>query len=263
MVGWNLIIAIIMAFWPTHDDPNRQTVLVALWDSGGSMNAVALMASYYKRVTLYMLRGNPTESPAGPGAKGAQSHQVAAGQGSKAGSDDICPTVENVPLVREEQKGAPEGSSLSNAKCGASDLLWGLLFVFIALAMTVGNVIAGILVPVCLSIGNVAPPAKDAIFYPDVPLYLTAGDNGTGASRLVSLVVPPVLRALGSIEASKVTVRKRVNVVVQTGDGFSEATYNYSVTGVDMGLQSDPKLQLKVKGSCRTDYTWLLNSTEQ
>jgi len=263
MVGWNLIIAIVMAFWPTHDDPNRQTVLVALWNSGESMNAITLMASYCIRVIHYMLGDNPAEGPSGLEAKGAQSHQGVAGQGSKTGSNDICPTIESVLLVREEQNRTSEGSAPSNAKCRVSDLLWGLLFVFIALAMTVGNIIAGILVPVQLSMGNVAPPAKDAIFYPDITLYGTGVGNVTGVPRLVPLFSPPVLRALGSIEASEVTVRKRVNVVVQTVDGSSEATYNYSVTGVDMGLQSDPKLQLKVKGSCRTDYTWLLNSTKQ
>jgi len=263
MVGWNLIIAIIMAFWPTHDDPNRQTVLVALWNSGEPMNAMTLTASYCKRVTRFMLKGNPTESPPGSGAKGAQSHQGAAGQGSKTSSNGICPTIESVLPVREEQNGTSEGSAASNAKCGVSDLLWSLLFVFIALVMTVGNVIAGILVPVQLSMGNVAPAAKDHIFYPNKLLYEITDDNGAGFSKLGSLFAPSALRALGSIEASKVTVRERVYIDVQTFYGSVHAIYNYNVTGVDMGLQSDPKLQLRVKGSCRTDYTWLTSSTEQ
>ena len=263
MVGWNLIIAIIMAFWPTHGDPNRQTVLVALWNSGESMNAMKLMASYCRRVTQYMLKGNPTESPSGSGAKRALSHEGAAGQGSKIGSNDICPTIESVLPVRVEQNMTSEGSTVPNAKCGISDLLWSLLFVFIALAMTVGNVIAGILVPVQLSMGNVAPPAKDAIFYPNILLYSIPNDNGAGFSKLSSLFAPSALRALGSIEASKATVRKRVQIDFQTVSGSARALYSYHVSGVDMGLQSDPKLQLRVKGSCRTDYTWLTNSTEQ
>jgi len=263
MVGWNFIIAIIMAFWPTHDDPNHQTVLVALWNSGESTNAMTLMTSFCKRVIRHMVGDNPAEAPSGLEAKGAQPHQGVPYQSSKTGSNDICPTIEGVLPIREEQNGTSEGSAASNAKCGVSDLLWGLLFVFIALAMTVGNIIAGILVPVHLSMGNVAPAAKDAIFYPDLLLYASVDANGTGGYRLGSLFAPPVLRALGSIEPSQVTVRERVKVDVQVDDGSAEATYNYSVTGVDMGLQSDLKLQLKVNGSCRTDYTWLLNSTKQ
>jgi len=262
MIGWNLIIAIIMVFWPTRNDPNRQTVLVALWNSGESTNAMTLMVSYCKRVIQHMAGDNPAEAPSGLGANGAQPNQGVAGQGSKTGSNDICPTIESVPPIREEQNRTSEGSSASDAKCELSDLLWSLLFVFIALAMTVGNVTAGILVPVHLSMGNVAPAAKDAIFYPDLRLYNSADNNGTGGSKLGSLFAPSVLRALGSTDASGVTVRERVKVVVQTYGGSAQATYNYNVTGVDMGLQSDPKLKLKVQGSCRTDYTWILNSTD-
>jgi len=263
MVGWNLIIAIITAFWPTHEDPNRQTVLVALWNSGESTNAMTLMISYCKRVIQHMFGDNPAEAPSDPEAEGARSHQGAAGPDSKTGSDGICPTVESVPPLRKNRNGTSEASSSPNAKCGVRDLLWGLLFIFIALAMTVGNVIAGILVPVQLAMGNVAPPAKDSIFYPDFELYISADDNGAGSSRLGSLFAPSVLRALGSTEASKVTASGRVKVDVQTDGDSVKATYNYSVTGVDMGLQSDPKLELRVKGSCRTDYEWLLDSTEQ
>jgi len=262
MIGWNLIIAIIMAFWPTHGDPNRQTVLVALGNSGESMNAMTLMAFYCKRVILYMLGDNPEEAPSDPEAKGDRSRPGVACQSSKTNSNDIGP-VESAPLAREKQNGTLEGSSESNAKCGASELLWGLLFVFIALAMTVGNVVAGILVPVQLSMGNVAPPAKDAIFYPDITLYNSTDDNGAGVSRLNSLFAPSTLRALGSVEVSGATVRKRVYVYAHAHGGSAEAVYNYNVTGVDMGLQSDPGLQLRVKGSCRTDYTWLVNSTDQ
>jgi len=262
MVGWNLIIAIITAFWHTHEDPNRQTVLVALWNSGESTNAMTLMISYCKRVIQHMFGDNPAEA-SDPEAEGARSHQGAAGPDSKTGSDGISPTVERVSPVRENRNGTSEASSASNAKCGVRDLLWGLLFIFIALSMTVGNVIAGILVPVQLAMGNVAPPAKDSIFYPDFELYTSANDNGAGSSRLGSLFAPSALRALGSTEASKVTASGRVKVDVQTNDNSVKATYNYSVTGVDMGLQSDPKLELRVKGSCGTDYEWLLDSTEQ
>ena len=262
MIGWNLILAIIMAFWPTRGDPNRQTALVALWNSGEPMNATTLMATFCKRLILYMLGGNPEEASSDSEAEGDPSHQAVSGLHSETGSNDTGSTIESAPLVRGKRSGFLEGSSSSNEKGGVSNLLWGLLFVSIALAMTVGNVVAGILIPVQLSMGNVAPPAKDAIFYPDVQLY-TSTNSGAGLSKLNSLFAASALRALGSIEASEVTVRKRVYVDVQTSGRNARAVYNYNVTGVDMGLQSDPKLQLRVNGSCRTDYTWLTNSTKQ
>jgi len=260
MIGWNLILAIIMAFWPTRGDPNRQTALAALWNSGEPMNATTLMATFCKRLILYMLWGNPEEASSDSEAEGDPSHHAVAGLHSETGSNDTGSTVESLPLVREKPSGISEGSS------PISNLLWGLLFVFIALAMTVGNVVACILIPVQLSMGNVAPPAKEAIFYPDVQLYTSAKYNQAGRSKLNSLFAASALRALGSIEsieASEVTVRKRVNVDVQTSGRDARVVYNYNVTGVDMGLQSDPKLQLRVNGSCHTDYTWLMNSTKQ
>lgn len=228
MVGWNLIIGIVMAFWPTDGDPNRQTALVALWNSGESLNAFALMSDYCKRMITAMLghRPDPT-STAGTRCTGRS------------------------------------GSSASKAKCGASNLLWGLLFAFLALSMTVGNVVSGILVPVELVMGNLVPPAKGVIFYPDVAFYSREDDNSAGFAKLNSLRAPAALRSLGSIESSKVTVRDRISVDVETTGGSTKAKYNYTVTGVDMGLQSDPKLQLKVKGECHTDETWLLDSNDQ
>jgi len=263
MIGWNVIIAFILAFWPTRGDPNRRTVLVALWNSGESMNATLSMASYCEKLILYMIGGNPEEVPSDLEAKGGQPHEVVAGQDSKIGSNDISPAIGNVQLVREKYNEPSEGSSASNAKCRVGDLLWGLLFVFIAFAMTVGNVIAGILVPAQLSVGNVAPVAKAAIFYPAIPAYHPANSTGSGISKLFSLFVPSALRALGSIEAPRVKVRKQVSIDVQVDSTPLQAKYNYNVSGVDMGLQSDPKLRLRVNGLCSIDDTWHLNSTDQ
>jgi len=263
MVGWNLTLAIIMAFWPTRGDPNRRSALVALWNSGESMNATTLMVSYCKIVILYMLGGKPDEASSDPSSKRAQSHPAVTGKGLKTDPTVISLTNEGVPLIQEKQNGTPDGYFDSNPKCGVSNLLWGLLFAFIALAMSVGNVVAGILVPVQLSMGNVAPAAKHAIFYPDISYYARTDDNGAGLAKLESLKLPSALRALGVIEGSADTVRKRVNLDGQTASSSVRLSYDYQVTGVDMGLLSDPKLKLIVKGSCRTDYTWFLNSTDE
>ena len=261
-IGWSLILAIIMAFWPTRGDPNRRSALVALWNSGESMNATKLMVSYCMRVMLYIW-GKPKEASSDPEGKGIQSCPAVTGQAPKTDLNDIGLTNESAPLIQEKQTGSPKGYFISNPKCGISNLLWGLLFAFIAFAMTVGNVAAGILVPVQLSMGNVAPVAKDAIFYPDVALYSRTDDNGHGSSIISSLKVPPALRALGAADGSPTTIRERVYLDAQMAGGLRQFDYTYNVTGMDMGLLSDPNLDLKVKGSCRIDDTWLLSSTEE
>ena len=261
--GWNLILAIIMAFWPTRGDPNRRSVLVALWNSGESMNAMTLMVSYCKRVIFYMLRPKRNEVSSDPDGNGAQSHPAVTGKGPKTDSNITGLTNEGAPLIQEKPKGSPDAYFDSTPKCGVTNLLWGLLFVFIALSMSVGNIIGGILVPVQLSIGNVAPAAKHAIFYPDIPYYARDDDNGSAFAKLYALQVPSAIRALGVIQGSAATVRKRVNIERETDSPSAQLNYDYNVTGVDMGLLSDPKLKLIVKGSCRTDYSWFLNSTSQ
>ena len=161
----------------------------------------------------------------------------------------------NKVILRNSKKG--------DMKWEPNDLTWGLPFLFIALAMTVGNAAAGVLVPGQLAMGNVAPPDKDIIFYPDVARYSLKDDNGAGVAKLDSLKAPSALRALGVIEASEATVRKRVHIDGRIDGSSAHLSYDYNVTGVDMGLQSDPKLKLMVNGSCHTDDTWLLSSTDE
>ena len=272
MVGWNLIITVIMAFWPTRGDPNRQTVLVALWNSGESINAMWLMLSYCKR-TVIILWGMPSTDSKGNipniAVKENQPHQAVADQGHRANSNDISTMAGSNPPDSEKHGWTPEPSSASGWGYGKSNLLWGSLFALTAFALTIGNILAGILVPVQLFMGNVAPAAKDMIFYPNVSYSTRTDDTSAGFAKLNTLKAPSALRALGSIEGSDVTVRKRVYLDSippqggQTVDLWVGRSYSYHVTGVDMGLQSDPKLTLKIKGSCQTDYTWLVDSTDK
>jgi len=222
------------------------------------MNAMMLMAAYCKRVMFRMLKPYPDETASDLEAKGNENHRATLPQDLNGGSEDIRP-------VEGKSSGTPEGPSTSNGKCGVSNLLWGLLFVSVAMAMAVGNVVAGILVPAQLAMGNVAPPSKKAIFYPDVALYARTDDNGAAQAKLDSLKAPSALRALGSVEAADddVSVRNRVHIDTTNSGGSAYLSYDYDVTGVDMGLQSDPTLRLLIKGACRTDDTWLVNSTDE
>jgi len=256
MVGWNLILSIIMAFWPTNLDPNRYVALIALWNSGESMNAMKVMLEYCFKI----IGGSPSADGALP--PGDRRHSDLE---ENVPTDPKEPDLSQIPQPSENPK-----PSRRNKKPGAGNLWWGILFFLIALAMWAGNNAAGILVAGELLMGNVAPPAKDTIFYPDVPKYSRSDDNGASLAKLDSLKAPSALRAIGSIEASDVTVRKRVNIVgipkpseLQESEPWAGRDYDYNVTGVDMGLQNVPKLTLQVKGSCHTDYTWLVNSTNE
>ncbi|PUU77237.1 hypothetical protein B9Z19DRAFT_1050578 [Tuber borchii] len=257
MIGWNLILASIMAFWPTDCDPNRVTALVALWNSGESMNASLLMISYCKRMWRYSSENKKKGASSNTAAQGDPQHPP------PASTDEV----EKADPGQVSTRLLPEQAS--NPKSPRSNMWWGLLFLLIALAMSAGNIISGLFVPVQLTMGNVAPAAKDAIFYPDVPGLSKTDDNGAGAAKLDSLRAPSTLRALGSIEASDVTVRNRVHLEElatprgQHASDWAGLRYNYDVTAVDMGLQTDPNLKLMVTGSCFTDYTWLQNSTDE
>jgi len=154
-------------------------------------------------------------------------------------------------------------TKVGGMKWESGDLKWGLPLVFLALAMVLGKAAAGVLVPAQLAMGNVAPVAKDAIFYPDVASNTQDNHNSSATAGLDSLKVPSALRALGAIEVAEDRALKRVLIDHETSGDSARLSYDYNVTGVDMGLQSDPKLKLMVKGSCRTDDTWLLNSTDQ
>ncbi|PWW75966.1 hypothetical protein C7212DRAFT_357791 [Tuber magnatum] len=271
MVGWNLILAVIMSFWPTLRDKNRHIALVALWNSGESMNAATLMFEFCKRMIFADPEPNGKNDPEG-GNSAAASGGGARSDGAAAGGDRDPSSGHPDSISKSKQpsneKQGTEHQPESTPPSRSSNLWWGILFFLLAATMSVGNIAAGILVAGELLMGNVAPPAKEEIFYPDYNLYTAAGDNGAGLSKLTSLRAPAALRAIGAIEASDVTVRDRVSLdTIPAPDGQSSSdwmglSYAYNVTGVDMGLQSDPKLVLRVKGSCHTDSSWLVkNST--
>ena len=111
--GWNLILAIIMAFWPTRGDPNCRSALVALWNSGESMNTTTLMVYYCMRVVLYMRGGKPNEASSVPGGKGSQSHLVVTCESPKIDSNVKGLPNEGAPLIQEKQNGTPDSSILT------------------------------------------------------------------------------------------------------------------------------------------------------
>ena len=260
MIGWSLILAISTEYWPKRDSADHLGLLGDIRNSAEPTDAVRIMVSHCKREIINTLGRKPKDSPVLE-SKGVQTSPVY--QSPDTISKDNSPSKDITEIIQEEKNQTPGGPSPPNSRRGARYLLWDFLFACIAFAMAAGNIAAGIVVPPQLLMGTVAPVAKDVIFYPDVARYALNNDNGAGNAKLDSLKAPSALRALGAVEDSNVTARKRVHINSQIDADSASLNYDYNVTGVDMGLQSDPKLMLMVEGSCRTDYTWLLNSTDQ
>ncbi|RYP67497.1 hypothetical protein DL769_005744 [Monosporascus sp. CRB-8-3] len=146
------------------------------------------------------------------------------------------------------------------------DFVYGLTFCIIALAVFGGSIAMGIVGPSLVQIGNVAPVRPSTLFYPDTP----AGDDAIQTLQDFGLRAPGVMRALGSVEAARVTLRKRVSVDEDTnheswgdGDRVISLTYSYSLSGVDLGLQGETDLALAVEGSCLTEYGWYNEIAEE
>ncbi|KAH8745275.1 hypothetical protein F5883DRAFT_634108 [Diaporthe sp. PMI_573] len=152
-------------------------------------------------------------------------------------------------------------------KSGApeSDFLYGLTFCIIALAVFGGSIAMGVIGPSLVQIGNVAPVRPTSLFYPETP----AQDDPVQQLQDFGLRAPAVMRALGSVEAAKVTLRSRVLVEEtnypnrENGDRVIGLTYSYSLSGVDLGLQGGTDLALVVEGSCITEYGWWFESPEE
>jgi len=133
---------------------------------------------------------------------------------------------------------------------------FGLLFV--ALCCFVASNAVSIVVAGKLEVGNLAPARPSSVYIPNIQPR-----NNEDKAQLQAILGPATLRALGSSEAADVTVRDRLNIVAKypataPGDFSPHFTlsYNYSITGRDMGLQNFPLLRQDVTGNCETDYNW-------
>lgn len=137
--------------------------------------------------------------------------------------------------------------------------LWlGIQLTILSLLIAVGSVAGGILVPSQLVLGKVAPVNTDSIFIP------AATQLSLGTSLRYGMIDnPAAIRALGSAEAGKVTLRNRVNVWQERTDASTDEKpdftikYSYNLTGVELGLPSAFGLYHTVTGKCWTEYGWL------
>ncbi|KAH7118726.1 hypothetical protein B0J11DRAFT_570424 [Dendryphion nanum] len=135
----------------------------------------------------------------------------------------------------------------------------GIKLMIFSFLIAGGSITGGILIPSQLSLGSVAPVNPISVYIPG-----TATQQSMGTSiRMGMLNKPATIRALGSAEASKVTLRNRVHVYQEGTDASTDnkpdftIKYSYNFTGVELGLPHSLGLFHTVKGKCWTDYSWL------
>ena len=144
------------------------------------------------------------------------------------------------------------------------DTLFGLFLVSLALAVVLARIAMGIILPPSFQIGNVAPVNESILYYPRGP----ALQNQPPVYR--AFRGDPSLRALSSVQISGRSLEDRVRVqhdpnVIRGTDSTKPMyglTYEYSITGIELGLKHASDLMLLVSGACQTEYGWF-NTTSR
>ncbi|KAJ2896370.1 hypothetical protein MKZ38_005595 [Zalerion maritima] len=131
-----------------------------------------------------------------------------------------------------------------------------ILLVGFAIQMAIAILFAGF-----IEISNAAPVNPNAVF------LIEYDDTSSLAASAFAVEAPAVLRAAGIAEVSDYEVREKVhNKTIRNlpsepeGGSNLQFNYAYNLTGVDFGLQRLSALELRIEGSCKTDYTWLVDS---
>jgi hypothetical protein len=142
---------------------------------------------------------------------------------------------------------------------GGGDLWFGVAFSLLALCVFVATVAMGIITPSLVHIGHVAPVRPSAVFWPNT------GSNYYDDKFAIR--GQAILRALGSVEAARVTLRSNVQIERRKVNSSDETymrsdtdklDYVYRVSGVDMGIQGGSDLELEVTGVCDIMEEWYL-----
>ncbi|KAG0135088.1 hypothetical protein HOY82DRAFT_480508 [Tuber indicum] len=251
LLGWGVIVALFVAFSPKNPRSSRYVSLIVIWNSNGPSSAALMMLEHCKRIEAEMKRTRRNKD-----LEESRSNN----------QNDITDDQEN-------NRGQPSKKhptrSPETRKHAYRNLWWGYLFFFISYALWFGHLLASLFITRGLKMGNYAPVNPNHIFYPNMSTFFSRSDSMEGLEKFSIWKHPSAIRALGAVESSNLTVMERVLTkrldppVAQTTSPWAGLRYSYNLTGVDMGLQSDPKLKLKVEGLCHTDYTWLVNSTDE
>lgn len=134
-----------------------------------------------------------------------------------------------------------------------------LIVTFLSTAIAVASLAIGIYYPNWLRIQNVAPAHPAEVYFP----YLGQPTDGA-ALDFGSFDRPSILRALGSAEAGKLNTQLPKVAVEAFELPRSNLTHpqqairwHYTLTAEELNMQITPDLELRINGSCATEYRWL------
>ncbi|KAK0702838.1 hypothetical protein B0H67DRAFT_499742 [Lasiosphaeris hirsuta] len=144
-------------------------------------------------------------------------------------------------------------------KSGGHETAYGLLWAFLAFAVSGASLALGIVGPSLVQIGHAAPVQPVSAYFPVLPPQ----NDASAVLQVFGLRASSYLRALGSVEAADVTKRQNVDMQENINlppwndtEPMYQMSYTYSITGQDLGLQRGSGLSLNVTGSCITEYEW-------
>ncbi|ORY14569.1 hypothetical protein BCR34DRAFT_646152 [Clohesyomyces aquaticus] len=143
---------------------------------------------------------------------------------------------------------------------GNKTIYRGIILVIISLLIGISTIVGGIMIPQMMEMGPFAPAHPEVAYVPNAP------EIGALDDRFGMLFSAAAVRAVGSAEASKVTLRSKVRIYQEkTDQSTPEKPYftidcRYNLTGVEMGLRHSLGLVHSVQGKCWTEYGWLHHS---
>ncbi|KAM7196205.1 hypothetical protein V8F33_006317 [Rhypophila sp. PSN 637] len=137
---------------------------------------------------------------------------------------------------------------------------WIYPAILVVLICWIAQNVLSIIVPPYINIGHAAPVNPSAVYAPS-----NLDSAHAARAGVFSLDVPAALRAVGSAQVASKDILSKVSISHTTPASPSSfpatgITYNYSISGSDLGLQYYPTLRLTVTGACRTEYKWLMSS---
>ena len=151
----------------------------------------------------------------------------------------------------------PSGGGSKNWR----DFRYGFTVSLVAFLIYASGLTVGVLGPSLLQLGNAAPVRTPNLFYPVTPNI--SSPTEPQYLQFYGLKMASMFRAISSLTIDRKTLDNAVKLEVEgptplpdSDDVNLRVSYNYSLTGVDLGLQYVPELRLTVQGSCVTEYGW-------
>lgn len=150
---------------------------------------------------------------------------------------------------------------ISYLKPMKKEIWYPIMWAVLAALAIAGTAAASTLIPRLLVLGHAAPVNPSTVYYPGTILNNEALTDNTTLARAFALTVPMFLRAAGQVE---VTPQNSIMVEQEnsTDPNFVRINYSYNITAAEFGLQYAPNLIFYATGSCYTEKSWLVSSTE-